>query len=78
MTTTLATLITWPGKPNMVPFCYKACHYSDVDTAIPYLLRRASENRSILEGDPSSGRGGAKSERRAVGRELRRRIGLSF
>lgn len=47
-------------------------------TALPYLIRRANENQSILKSDPTSGRGGAQGERKAVGKEFRRRMGIPF
>ena len=52
--------------------------YASLEQGLPYLVRRANENQSILQGDPTSGRGGAREERRAVGKEIRRRMGLSF
>ena len=61
-----------------LPWVFKALPYATVEQAVPYLLRRANENQSILRGDPTSGRGGAKEARRAVGREIRRRAGLDF
>lgn len=61
-----------------VPFIVKSVPYASVDQALPYLIRRANENQSILQSDPTSGRGGAKEERKAVGREIRRRLGVPF
>ncbi|SGY62267.1 BQ5605_C007g04671 [Microbotryum silenes-dioicae] len=61
-----------------LPLVVKWTPYSSIDEALPYLIRRANENQSILQSDPTSGRGGAKEERRAVGREIRRRFGLAF
>lgn len=43
--------------------------YGDLDECLPFLSRRATENRAILEG-----RGGARAERVRLGRELRRRL----
>jgi hypothetical protein len=37
-------------------------------------IERAIENKSILQDDAGSGRGGASGERRAIGKELRRRM----
>ena len=42
------------------------------DEVIPYLVRRAQENKAVL----NAKNGGARQERMAVGRELRRRLGL--
>lgn len=42
------------------------------------ITSRANENQSILKADPTSGRGGAEGERKAVGKEMRRRMGLTF
>lgn len=81
LTDTLTSLLhpSLASSPSAgVPFLFKALPYASVEQAIPYLLRRASENQSILQGDPTSGRGGAKEARRAVGREMRRRVGLSI
>lgn len=61
-----------------LPWLFKALPYATVEQAVPYLLRRANENQSILQGDPTSGRGGAREARRAVEREMRGRIGLPF
>lgn len=61
-----------------VPLIVKYVPYATVDQALPYLIRRAYENQSILQSDPTSGRGGAKEERRAIGREIRRRFGIPF
>lgn len=43
--------------------------YGDLKEALPYLSRRAIENKAILEG-----RGGAVFERARLGQEIRRRI----
>lgn len=66
------------SSATSIPIVYKWVPYATIDQALPYLIRRANENQSILQSDPTSGRGGAKGERKAIGRELRRRIGLSF
>lgn len=63
---------------SIPPFVVKYTPYASLEQGLPYLTRRASENQSILKGDPTSGRGGASDERRAVGKEIRRRFGLSF
>lgn len=81
LTDTLTSLL-YPSRaasPSAgLPYLFKAIPYATVEQAIPYLLRRANENQSILQGDPTSGRGGAKEARRAVGREMRRRMGLAL
>lgn len=43
--------------------------YGDLKECLPFLSRRAIENKTILEG-----RGGAVSERVRLGREIRRRL----
>lgn len=79
LTMTLTSLFApSPSNASSIPLVYKAVPYATVDQALPYLIRRANENHSILQSDPTFRRGGAKGERKAVGRELRRRIGLSF
>ncbi|GAA5967110.1 hypothetical protein JCM21900_001891 [Sporobolomyces salmonicolor] len=77
LTQTLVSLLP-PPPPSSVPLVVKYTPYATLEQGLPYLVRRANENQSILKGDPTSGRGGAADERRAVGRELRRRLGLSF
>lgn len=77
-----------------LPLVVKYVPFASVDQALPYLIRRfvspsfsttradplarANENQSLLQADPASGRGGAKGERKAVGREIRRRLGMNF
>ncbi|XP_061436808.1 proline dehydrogenase 1, mitochondrial-like isoform X2 [Lethenteron reissneri] len=48
---------------------YKYVPYGPVREVLPYLSRRAQENRSVLRGG-----GGAALERSLVARELRRRL----
>lgn len=43
--------------------------YGDLDECLPFLSRRANENKAIL-----SGRGGALSERKRLGNEIQRRL----
>ena len=43
--------------------------YGELDECIPFLSRRANENKAIL-----AGRGGALSERKRLGREIQRRL----
>lgn len=43
--------------------------YGELKECLPFLARRATENKAILEG-----RGGAVAERMRLGRELRRRL----
>lgn len=45
--------------------------YGDLKECLPFLARRATENKTILEG-----RGGAVAERVRLGKELRRRLSL--
>lgn len=63
---------------SLLPLVVKYTPYANLEQGLPYLIRRANENQSILKGDPTSGRGGAREERRAVAKEIRRRLGLSF
>ncbi|GAA6038387.1 hypothetical protein JCM8097_007623 [Rhodosporidiobolus ruineniae] len=82
LTTTLVNLLRPKPSPesdrSIPPLVVKYLPYASLEQGLPYLTRRASENQSILQGDPTSGRGGAADERRAVGKEIRRRMGLSF
>ncbi|GAA5828567.1 hypothetical protein JCM5353_004190 [Sporobolomyces roseus] len=77
LTATLLSLLP-PPTPSEVPLVVKYVPYASLSQGLPYLIRRANENQSILKGDPTSGRGGARDERRAVGKEIRARMGLSF
>lgn len=43
--------------------------YGELKECLPFLARRATENKAVLEG-----RGGAASERVRLGREIRRRL----
>lgn len=43
--------------------------YGDLKECLPFLARRATENKAVLEG-----RGGAAAERRRLGREVLRRL----
>ncbi|GAA6055123.1 hypothetical protein JCM3770_007452 [Rhodotorula araucariae] len=78
LTITLTNIIRPPSDPSAPPLVVKYMPYASLEQGLPYLVRRANENQSILQGDPTSGRGGAREERRAVGKEIRRRMGLSF
>ncbi|GAA5912682.1 proline dehydrogenase [Sporobolomyces salmoneus] len=85
LTATLLSLLPPPPTPSSsstsissIPLVVKYVPYATVSQGLPYLIRRANENQSILKGDPTSGRGGAREERKAVAKEIRRRVGLSF
>ena len=49
---------------------YKAVHYGPVMEIIPYLIRRAQENKHAMKG--------ADVEREVLGREIRNRIKNRF
>ncbi|BCS30173.1 uncharacterized protein APUU_80476S [Aspergillus puulaauensis] len=51
------------------PLVVKSMSYGDLKECLPFLARRATENKAVLEG-----RGGARSERVRLGREIRRRL----
>lgn len=77
LTTTLLHLLTTRRDQGFragedSPFVLKYVPFGSVGEVLPYLGRRAQENSAILQDD--SGRGGAKDERLAVGREVRRRF----
>lgn len=78
LTNTLTGVLSPSTKSTDIPYVFKWVPYATIEQALPYLIRRANENQSILKSDPTSGRGGARGERRAVGRELRSRVGLAF
>lgn len=48
---------------------YKSVPYGSVDDTLPYLVRRAQENRTVLQG--------IRKERDLLRQELRRRLRLS-
>ncbi|GAA5866468.1 hypothetical protein JCM8547_000634 [Rhodosporidiobolus lusitaniae] len=52
-----------------LPLVCKSMSYGNLDEALPFLARRAIENKSIMEG-----RGGASSERKRLGKEIVRRL----
>jgi len=69
LTTTLANRLT-----ASLPVTMKYVPYGSPEDVIPYLARRAMENKTVLGGD-----GGAVEERRIVGAKLKRKIfGLLF
>lgn len=47
--------------------------YGDLKESLPFLARRATENKAVLEG-----RGGAAAERARLGREIFRRATLFY
>ncbi|KAJ5260647.1 Proline oxidase [Penicillium chrysogenum] len=51
------------------PLVVKSMSYGDLKECLPFLARRATENKAVLEG-----RGGAAAERVRLGREIRRRL----
>ncbi|EON70078.1 hypothetical protein W97_09344 [Coniosporium apollinis CBS 100218] len=51
------------------PLVVKSMSYGDLKECMPFLARRATENKVVLEG-----RGGAVAERVRLGREIRRRL----
>ncbi|PLB42665.1 FAD-linked oxidoreductase [Aspergillus candidus] len=51
------------------PLVVKSMSYGDLKECLPFLARRATENKAVLEG-----RGGAAAERERLGREIRRRV----
>ncbi|GAA6006171.1 hypothetical protein JCM11491_002059 [Sporobolomyces phaffii] len=77
LTATLLSLLP-PPSSSALPLVVKYVPYATLSQGLPYLIRRANENQSILKGDPTSGRGGAREERRAVAKEIRSRMGLTF
>ncbi|KAH7242711.1 FAD-linked oxidoreductase-like protein [Fusarium tricinctum] len=52
-----------------LPLVVKSMSYGDLKECLPFLARRATENKAVLEG-----RGGAAAERVRLGREIRRRL----
>lgn len=56
----------------LMSFILQSMSYGELQECLPFLARRATENKAVLEG-----RGGAVAERVRLGREIRRRL-LSF
>lgn len=62
---------SWLEKmPNFLPMLYRYIPYGSLESVIPYLGRRAIENKSVL----GAAEGGAADERRRAGKELWRRV----
>ncbi|KAH9813064.1 FAD-linked oxidoreductase-like protein [Melampsora americana] len=59
---------------NLPPFVQKCLPFGSLSETIPYLARRAQENKSVLHGSGNGEVGRATLERRVVGEELRRRF----
>ncbi|KAJ0283463.1 hypothetical protein Brms1b_005191 [Colletotrichum noveboracense] len=55
--------------PGGFALVVKSMSYGDLRECLPFLARRATENKAVLEG-----RGGAVAERIRLGREIRRRL----
>ncbi|KAL7760751.1 hypothetical protein ACKLNR_007286 [Fusarium oxysporum f. sp. zingiberi] len=53
------------------PLVVKSMSYGDLKECLPFLARRATENKAVLEG-----RGGAASERARLGNEISKRLSL--
>lgn len=51
------------------PLVVKSMSYGDLKECLPFLARRATENKAVLEG-----RGGAAAERARLGSEICRRV----
>ena len=56
------------------PFVIKCTPYGPLERVMPYLIRRALENKSVLGGDSRDGAGGARGERERARREIWRRV----
>lgn len=65
----LSEIVTESFEPSRLPMSLKFVAYGRLLEVMPFLGRRAVENKSIMNGP-----GGAAAERRRVGIELRRRI----
>ncbi|KAL4967063.1 FAD-linked oxidoreductase-like protein [Aspergillus stella-maris] len=57
------------AAPGGFPLVVKSMSYGELKECLPFLARRATENKAVLEG-----RGGALAERVRLGREIRRRL----
>jgi proline dehydrogenase len=63
----LCRLLARPDETNCA--FSQSMSYGDLKECLPFLARRATENKAVLEG-----RGGAAAERVRLGREIRRRL----
>jgi proline dehydrogenase len=55
--------------PFLISLLLQSMSYGELQESLPFLARRATENKAVLEG-----RGGAVAERVRLGREIRRRL----
>lgn len=65
---TIPSLLSLPAKEGYS--VYKSVPYGSVDETLPYLVRRAQENRTVLQG--------IRKERDLLRKELNRRLRLSL
>ncbi|KAL3474885.1 FAD-linked oxidoreductase-like protein [Aspergillus californicus] len=65
----LTNRITGSITAGGFPLVVKSMSYGDLKECLPFLARRATENKAVLEG-----RGGAAAERVRLGREICRRV----
>lgn len=78
LTSALSEILVSPNQTNQAidlqPFVQKCLPFGSISETIPYLARRAQENKSVLQGSGNGEVGRATLERRVVGQELRRRV----
>ncbi|CAO1632394.1 unnamed protein product [Sympodiomycopsis kandeliae] len=70
ITDRLSTHLLTPSRS--APAVYKYLPYGPLDRVLPYLVRRAKENKAIMTSD--AGGGGAHAEKRRLKAEMRKRI----